>query len=60
MLYLHPWEIDPEQPRLVISTKSRVRQYTGLGRMQSKLEKLLSIRKFAPANEVFAPWLQLN
>jgi polysaccharide deacetylase family protein (PEP-CTERM system associated) len=57
MFYFHPWEIDAEQPRLALSTKSRIRQYTGLGRMKGKLEKLLSIRKFAPANEVFAPWL---
>lgn len=57
MFYFHPWEIDAEQPRLALSTTSRIRQYTGLSRMKGKLEKLLSIRKFAPANEVFAPWL---
>jgi polysaccharide deacetylase family protein (PEP-CTERM system associated) len=41
ILYLHPWEIDPEQPRLAAPTKSRLRQYLGLSRMKSKLERLL-------------------
>lgn len=41
VLYLHPWEIDPSQPRLKSSWKSRMRQYTGLARMKSKLELLL-------------------
>jgi hypothetical protein len=58
MFYLHPWEIDAEQPRLAISMKSRIRQYAGLGVMQNKLERLFSIREFAPANEAFAAWLQ--
>jgi len=57
MLYLHPWEIDAKQPRLQLSGKSRVRQYTGLRAMETKLEKLFSTRKFGPAREVFAPWL---
>lgn len=41
VLYLHPWEIDQAQPRLKASWKSRMRQYTGLTRMKSKLERLL-------------------
>lgn len=41
VLYLHPWEIDPLQPRLRASWKSQLRQYTGLSSMQAKLEQLL-------------------
>ena len=41
VLYLHPWEIDPSQPRLQVSAKSRLRQYTGLAGMKAKLERLL-------------------
>jgi polysaccharide deacetylase family protein (PEP-CTERM system associated) len=41
VLYLHPWEIDHSQPRLQASLKSRIRQYTGLARMKSRLELLL-------------------
>ena len=41
VLYLHPWEIDESQPRLKASWRSRVRQYTGLAGMKSKLQRLL-------------------
>jgi len=41
ILYLHPWEIDHAQPRLSAGWKTRLRQYTGLARMASKLEQLL-------------------
>ena len=42
MFYLHPWEIDPGQPRVAgASLKSRFRHYTNLSRMEPKLLKLL-------------------
>ncbi len=41
VLYLHPWEIDDLQPRLPARLTSRLRQYTGLTKMQAKLECLL-------------------
>jgi polysaccharide deacetylase family protein (PEP-CTERM system associated) len=41
VLYMHPWEIDDDQPRLEASWKSRMRQYTGLAGMKAKLERLL-------------------
>lgn len=41
VLYLHPWEVDPGQPRLPAPTKSRMRQYIGLASMKSRLERLL-------------------
>jgi polysaccharide deacetylase family protein (PEP-CTERM system associated) len=58
MFYLHPWEIDPEQPRLGVGLKSRFRQYTGLGRMQANLEKLFSRHEFGPVREVYATELR--
>jgi len=40
--YFHPWEIDPEQPRIKEAPlKSRFRHYINLSRMEGKLEKLL-------------------
>jgi polysaccharide deacetylase family protein (PEP-CTERM system associated) len=54
MFYLHPWEVDPEQPRLGVGLKSRFRQYTGLARMQPNLEKLFSRHQFGPVREVYA------
>ena len=46
IFYFHPWEIDPEQPRVVNAPlKSRLRHYTNLGVMGEKLRQL--IREFA-------------
>jgi polysaccharide deacetylase family protein (PEP-CTERM system associated) len=53
VIYLHPWEIDPGQPRIGVSTKSRFRQYTGLSSMEHKLERLLQDFPFAPIATVF-------
>ena len=40
--YFHPWEIDPEQPRVTgASIKSRLRHYLNLSRMEGKVERLL-------------------
>jgi polysaccharide deacetylase family protein (PEP-CTERM system associated) len=43
VFYFHPWEIDPDQPRLEgASMKTRFRHYVNLGRMEHKLSCLLS------------------
>jgi polysaccharide deacetylase family protein (PEP-CTERM system associated) len=45
VFYFHPWEIDPDQPRVTgASLRSRVRHYTNLGVMAAKLEQL--VREF--------------
>ena len=41
IFYFHPWEIDPEQPRVACRWKSRLRHYTNLRRMAPKLTRLL-------------------
>jgi len=48
LVYLHPWEVDPDQPRLNASFKSRFRQYVGLHSLESKLRHLLSRYQFVP------------
>ena len=41
IFYFHPWEIDPDQPRVSNAPlKSRVRHYTNLGKMERKLFRL--------------------
>lgn len=43
IFYFHPWEIDPDQPRVENAPlRSKVRHYSRLGAMEGKLEKLLS------------------
>ncbi|TSK05927.1 MAG: DUF3473 domain-containing protein [Geobacter sp.] len=42
VFYLHPWEIDPEQPRIAgASAKSRFRHYLNLDKTQPRMERLL-------------------
>jgi polysaccharide deacetylase family protein (PEP-CTERM system associated) len=48
VFYLHPWEIDPEQPRIAASLKSRLRHYTNLAATQQRLEKMLQCYSFQP------------
>ena len=57
VVYIHPWEIDPEQPRFPASALSQFRQYTGLRRTAAKLERLLRDFRFAPIKEVFSKQL---
>lgn len=61
ILYVHPWEIDEEQPRLQASVISRARQYTGLSQMKRKLERLLRQFKFGTVYEtVYLPLVSQN
>lgn len=42
MLYFHPWEVDPDQPRVANApVRSRLRHYSRLSAMSGKLERLL-------------------
>jgi|ERR1700728_619664 len=54
VLYLHPWELDPNQPRLSGRWKSRLRHYTGLAGMQGRLESLLGSGRFEPMQNLVA------
>jgi polysaccharide deacetylase family protein (PEP-CTERM system associated) len=40
-VYLHPWEVDPRQPRVAVRGLRRFRHYVGLSRTQDKLGRLL-------------------
>lgn len=52
-LYFHPWEIDPDQPRLAQGRIARWRTYWGLAGMEAKLRRLLREFRFAPLGEVY-------
>lgn len=51
MFYLHPWEIDPAQPRVPASRLSRFRHYTNLGKCEERLRRLLGEFRFGTARE---------
>ena len=42
IFYLHPWEVDPEQPRISASWFSRFRHYNNLDKCESRLRNLIS------------------
>lgn len=54
VLYVHPWEIDPGQPRQDVSLKVRINHYYNLGRMAGKLGNVLKDHAFAPLADVLA------
>lgn len=54
VLYFHPWEIDPEQPRIAACFRSRFRHYTNLDRTESKLLHLLGKFRFGTMRDVLA------
>jgi polysaccharide deacetylase family protein (PEP-CTERM system associated) len=51
-VYLHPWELDPEQPRMKGSLTAKVRHYVGLRGFERKLGRLMEDFEFAPLGQV--------
>jgi polysaccharide deacetylase family protein (PEP-CTERM system associated) len=52
ILYFHPWELDPDQPRLEGSWKSKLRHYTALSKMETRVEKLLGEGRYEPLSNL--------
>ena len=55
VVYLHPWELDPEQPRMDGPLLSKIRHYLNLDKTEQRLGRLLKDFCFAPINEVIRP-----
>lgn len=54
VFYFHPWEIDPEQPRVAsASLKSRARHYVNLASTEAKLRCLLKDFSWGRMDEIF-------
>ena len=55
IFYFHPWEIDPDQPRVPgAPMRSKLRHYTGLDKMADKLRALLCDFRWGRMDEVVA------
>ena len=52
VFYLHPWEIDPEQPRIEAGWFSRFRHYNNLDKCEYRLQRLLTDFEFTTARAV--------
>jgi polysaccharide deacetylase family protein (PEP-CTERM system associated) len=54
IFYLHPWEIDPDQPRVPARWLSRFRHYTNLDKCEPRLRRLLGEFRFGTARDSLA------
>ena len=52
VFYVHPWELDVEQPRVKLPATKRFRHYVNLRRTSARLRRLLSDFKFTTLSEV--------
>ena len=50
--YLHPWEIDPDQPRIDAAWKSRFRHYNNLHKCEKRLLRLLHDFRFGTMSRI--------
>jgi polysaccharide deacetylase family protein (PEP-CTERM system associated) len=51
MCYVHPWELDPEQPRIAVPWIARLRHYRNLERVAPRLETLFAEFRFGTVHE---------
>lgn len=54
IFYLHPWEIDPHQPRIQLPATRRFRHYNSLHRTLPRLERLVQDFRFTSFRRAFA------
>jgi polysaccharide deacetylase family protein (PEP-CTERM system associated) len=54
LLYIHPWEFDPEQPRLQAPLGPRIRHYRGLSATAERMQNLLKFLRFGTVTEALA------
>ena len=52
VFYIHPWELDPHQPRIQGRLSSRIRHYVGLKGTGRKLRSLAGAFRFGPMCDV--------
>ena len=57
-LYMHPWEVDPDHPRVPLPARVRVTHYANLRSTAPKLNKLFQDFAFAPYREVYRAMLE--
>lgn len=52
IFYIHPWEVDPDQPRLSGSLLSRFRHYRNLDKTEARLRRMLKDFRFGPMTSI--------
>jgi polysaccharide deacetylase family protein (PEP-CTERM system associated) len=56
IVYLHPWEFDPDQPRFPAGLLRNARHHVGIRRSAARLERLLGELPFGTLGEVVRRW----
>jgi polysaccharide deacetylase family protein (PEP-CTERM system associated) len=57
VLYIHPWELDPDQPLLRVRRWERIVHYSGLGGFRARLSGLMLRSRFGTVEELFGSLL---
>ena len=52
IFYVHPWEVDPDQPRIQAGLLSRVRHYRNLHKTEPRLRLLMQEFEFSTMADV--------
>ena len=52
LFYLHPWELDPDHPRIPLPRRIAATHYFRLEKTEGRLRRLLRDFRFAPMREV--------
>jgi polysaccharide deacetylase family protein (PEP-CTERM system associated) len=52
MFYLHPWELDPGQPRPPMAWRHRFRHYVGVEKEADKLARLMALFRFGTVRDI--------
>ena len=61
IFYFHPWEIDPDQPRVEgTDLRTRFRHYQNLATMEPKLQRLLADFEWCTIPDVYADEFKLS
>jgi polysaccharide deacetylase family protein (PEP-CTERM system associated) len=58
MFYLHPWELDPDQPRPAMAWHHRFRHYVGVKKHAAKIDHLLAHFRFGTARQILEAGVQ--
>lgn len=53
VFYVHPWELDPDQPRIPVSATDRLRHYRGLDRTEARLRRITADFDFTSVEDWF-------
>jgi len=60
IFYLHPWELDPEQPRMNVRFNYRLRHYINLEKTETRLKRLLEDFRFVPLVDLVGNYFSPN